>query len=68
MKVIQVWLQLFRNYITIIENKFSNTNFYIHKYNTRICSAYLKLHNLSVPKKFPDKCKAVMNYKETNSY
>ena len=56
-------LQLFRNYRTINENKFSNINFDTKKYNAKMCTTYLKLYNINIPDKLPKKHEAVIKYK-----
>ena len=49
MKVIKVWLWLFRNYGLIIENKHDDVSVDHTKYNAKMCSACLKLRNENIP-------------------
>ena len=64
-KFVKVMLWIFYNFDKMLENKFSNSNFNIKNYNSKICMAYLKLHNLEVSKKLDEKRAVVENHRKS---
>ena len=45
MKVMKLLPWIFRNHNSIVKEKFDNSDFNIKDYNTKICTAFLKLCN-----------------------
>ena len=60
MKVMKLLPWIFRYHNSTVKDKFNNSNFNIKDYNTKICTAYLKLHNEKNPSKLIEKCDAVL--------
>ena len=63
----EMWLWIFRNCDDVAQERFSQNDTDIKKFNSKMCSACLKLHDINVPDKLADERAAVKSHKESMS-
>ena len=64
-RIAKVWLYVWRDYGTRLKNKLYDPDISAKKYSSKMCIAYLKLHNIDVPDKIADKRKAVTKHQQS---
>ena len=63
----KMWLWIFRNCDDIMQERFNQHDSDIKKINSKMCTAYLKLHKINVPDNLSDKRAPVKSHKKSMS-